>query len=93
MPVLELIYLGCNLDCKDRVLMLVPQRACRIPMGRRVIWDPELYLCVGTVIQVLPRAQNSFLELAGGSRVYVSRAILFKCEPTYSNSTSLQVSN
>ena len=45
------------------------------------------------MIQVLPRARNSFLELAGGSRVYVSRAILFKCEPTYSNSTTLQVSN
>ena len=34
------------------------------------------------MIQILPRARNSFLELAGGSRVYVSRAILFKCEPT-----------
>ena len=45
------------------------------------------------VIQVLPRARNSFLELAGGRRVYVSKAILFKCEPTYSNSTSLEVSN
>ena len=45
------------------------------------------------MIQKLPRARNSFLELAGGSRVYVSRAILFKYEPTYSNSTSLQVSN
>ena len=38
-------------------------------------------------------SRNSFLELAGGSTVYVSRAILFKCEPTYSNSTSLQVYN
>ena len=44
------------------------------------------------MIQILPRARNSFLELAGGSRVYVSRAILIKCEPTYSNSTVLQVS-
>ena len=26
--------------------------------------------------------RNSFLELAGGRRVYVSRAILFKCERT-----------
>ena len=34
------------------------------------------------MIQILSRARNSFLELAGGSRVYVSRAILFKCEPT-----------
>ena len=42
------------------------------------------------MIQILPKARNSFLELAGGSRVYVSRAILFKCEPTFSNSTSLQ---
>ena len=45
------------------------------------------------MIQILPKARNSFLELAGGSRVYVSRAILFKCERTFSNSTSLQVSN
>ena len=44
------------------------------------------------MIQILPMARNSFLELAGGSRVYVSRAILFKFELTYSNSTSLQVS-
>ena len=45
------------------------------------------------MILTLPRARNSFLELACGSRVYVSRAILFKCEHTYSNSTSLQVFN
>ena len=62
--------------------MLVSQWAGRIPMGRRVIWDPVLCLCGGAVIQLLLRARNSFLELAGGSRVYVSRAILFKCEPT-----------
>ena len=30
----------------------------------------------------LPMARNAFLELAGSSRVYVSRAILIKCEPT-----------
>ena len=36
---------------------------------------------------ILPRARNFFLELAGGSRVYFSRAILIKCEPMYSNST------
>ena len=41
----------------------------------------------------LPKAGNSFLVLAGSSRVYVSRAILIKCEPTNSNSTLLQVSN
>ena len=34
------------------------------------------------MIQTLPMARNSFLKLAGGSRVYVSRAILFKCKPT-----------
>ena len=34
------------------------------------------------MIQILPRAWNSLLELAGGSRVFVSRAILIKCEPT-----------
>ena len=62
--------------------MLVPPWAGRIPMGRRVIWDRELCLLGGAVIQILPRARNSFLELAGGSRVYVYRAILFKCEPT-----------
>ena len=45
------------------------------------------------MILTLPRARNSFLELAGSSRVYVSRAILIKCEPTYSNSTVPQVSN
>ena len=28
------------------------------------------------MIQILPRARNSFLELAGGNRVFVSRAIL-----------------
>ena len=40
-----------------------------------------------------PRDRNSFLELAGSSRVYVSRAILIKCETTSINSTLLQVSN
>ena len=32
--------------------------------------------------QILHRARNLFLELAGGSRVYVSKAILIQCEPT-----------
>ena len=45
------------------------------------------------MILTLPRARNSFLELAGSSRVYVSRAILVKCEPTSSNNKLLQVSN
>ena len=52
--------------------------------------DPELCLRGRSVILTLQTARNSFLELAGSSRVYVSRAILFKCEP---NSTLLQVSN
>ena len=34
------------------------------------------------MIQILPMARDSFHELAGGSRVFVSRAILIKCEPT-----------
>ena len=34
------------------------------------------------MIQLLPKARNSFLEFADGSRVFVSRAILIKCEPT-----------
>ena len=34
------------------------------------------------MILILPRARNSFLELGGGSRVFVSRAILIKYEPT-----------
>ena len=34
------------------------------------------------MILTLPMARNSFLDLAGSSRVYVSRAILIKCEPT-----------
>ena len=33
------------------------------------------------MILTLSNARNSFLELAGGSRVFVSRAILIKCEP------------
>ena len=45
------------------------------------------------MILILPRSRNSFLKLSGGSRVNVSRAILIKCEPTYSNSKLLQVSN
>ena len=32
------------------------------------------------MILILPRARNYFLELAGSSRVYVSRAILIKCD-------------
>ena len=44
------------------------------------------------MILTLPRARNSFLELAGSSRVYVSRAILIECEPTSSNTTLLQLS-
>ena len=54
------------------------------PSAMSLRWGP---------IQILPRAMNSFHELAGSSREYVSRAILIKCEPTSSNSTVLQVSN
>ena len=45
------------------------------------------------MILTLPMARNSFLELAGSCRVYVSRAILIKFEPTIRNSKLLQVSN
>ena len=45
------------------------------------------------MIQLLSRARNSLLELAGGSRVFVSRAILIKFDPTLSNSTLLHISN
>ena len=34
------------------------------------------------MIQILPRARNSFFEFADGRRVFVTRAILIKCEPT-----------
>ena len=34
------------------------------------------------MILKLPTARNSFLEMAGGSRVFVSRAILIKYEST-----------
>ena len=39
-------------------------------------WDPELCLSGGTTILITSYARNSFLELAGGSRVYVSRAMV-----------------
>ena len=45
-------------------------------------WDQELCLRGGTTIQITSEARNSFFELEGGSRVYVSRAILIKFEPT-----------
>ena len=63
------------------------------PLVGRADWDPELCLRGGATILITSYARNSFFELAGGSRVYVSRAILIKCEPTCSNSTALQVSN
>ena len=34
------------------------------------------------MIMITSYAWNSFLELAGGSRGYVSPTILIKCEPT-----------
>ena len=77
----------------DRVLIQVLQWADPIPMSRKGSlgstamsqgWghDTDYFL-----------VQEFLFELAGGSRVYVSRAILIKCEPTSSNSTLLQVSN
>ena len=45
------------------------------------------------MILILPSARNSFLELAGGSRVYFTRALLIKYEPICSYSTLSQVSN
>ena len=47
----------------------------------------------GATILITSYSRNFFIQLAGGSRVYVSRAILIKCEPTSSNSALLQVSN
>ena len=41
------------------------------------------------MILTLPMARNSFLELAGGSRVFVSRASLIKYEHALSNSALL----
>ena len=73
--------------------MQVPQWAGPIPIGRRVELGPRAMSLWWSMIMTLPRARNSFLELAGSSRAYVSRAILIKCEPTSSNSTLLQVSN
>ena len=42
--------------------MQVPQWAGRIPMGRRVICDLQLYLRGGAVIQILPRTGIPFLN-------------------------------
>ena len=53
--------------------MQVPQWAGPIPGSN---WDPGLCLCGGSEILTLQRARNSFLELAGSSRVYVSIAII-----------------
>ena len=39
-------------------------------------WDPELCLSGGATILITSYARNSFLELAGSSRVYVSRAMV-----------------
>ena len=59
--------------------MQVPQWTGPIPVAD---WDPELCLRGGATILITSQSRNSFLELAGGSRVYVSRAILINCEPT-----------
>ena len=44
------------------------------PWVRGEEWDSELCLSGGATILITSYARNSFLELAGGSRVYVSRA-------------------
>ena len=65
----------------DRVLIQVPQWAGPIPWVGGAYWDPELCLRGGATILITSYARNSFLELEGGSRGYVSQAILIKCEP------------
>ena len=73
--------------------MQVPQWAGPIPMGRKGRLGPRAMSEGGTTILITSKARISFFKLAGSSRVYVFRAILIKCEPTYCNSTVLQVSN
>ena len=51
-------------------------------MSRSGSLEPQLYLRAGDTILITSYAWNSFIELAGDSRVYVSRTILIKCEPT-----------
>ena len=73
--------------------MQVPQLAGPIPMGRKSRLGPRAMSngwCHDTDYFL---GSEFFIDLAGGSRVYVSRAIFIKCETTYSNSTVLQVSN
>ena len=73
--------------------MQVLQWAGTIPIGRRVELGPRaLSLWCGHDTDT-SKGRNSFLELAGSSRVYDSRGILIECELTNSNSTLLQVSN
>ena len=62
--------------------MQVPQWAGPIPMGLRCRLGPIAMSECWATIPIISYARNSFLELTGGSRVYVSRAILIKCEPT-----------
>ena len=59
----------------------MPQWAVRIPIGRRVDLEARAMSLSEAMIRILTSARNSFLELAGGSRVFVSKAILIKCEP------------
>ena len=62
--------------------MQVPQWAGPIPMVRRGRLGHIAMSKWWATIPITSLARNSFLELAGGSRVYISRAILIKCEST-----------
>ena len=62
--------------------MQVTQLAGPIPISRRVELGPRAMSLWWFHDTDTSRARNFFLELAGSSRVYVSRAILIKCEPT-----------
>ena len=62
--------------------MQVPQWAGPIPMDRRGRLGPRAMFEWWGYDTDYFIAWNSFIELAGSSRVYVSRAILIKCEPT-----------
>ena len=62
--------------------MQVPQWAGSIPIGWKVELGPGAMSLWWVRDTDTSRARNSFLELACSGRVYVSRAILIKCEPT-----------
>ena len=62
--------------------MQVPQWAVRIPISRRVDLGPRAMSLWWVHDTDTTKGRNSFLQLAGSSRVYVSRAILIKFETT-----------